>query len=228
MSTISIISPNPTSAKIHTKQLDLILARPPAPFRDEKEEEGLTSFDLIYKYLPNVRKWFQLQSSNSSQTIDENQFLMHFRKLTSFKDHEILDLFDTFDKDDSGKTGFDEFFLLISLLAARECCRTTQFLHLHGEALFSVLSKGSPQISFERFARIGFVVGVPEHMILQRLKEFGVGVFDTMNCEEFNLYYFTILDDLDKGNFDAKSANVLTSINTNDETVKSNEKCSIS
>lgn len=81
-----------------------------APFRDEKEEEGLTAFDLIYRYQANVRKWcrkltsaislvrrFQLQSSGTSgHTLDENQFIMHFRKLTTFKDHEILDIFDTF------------------------------------------------------------------------------------------------------------------------------------
>lgn len=66
---------------------------------------------------------------------------MHFRKLTTFKDHEILDIFDTFgacvapdcvsrcaDRDDSGRIGCDEFFLLLSLLAARESGRATQFL----------------------------------------------------------------------------------------------------
>ena len=59
--------------KLKMNMLDLILSRPPgtwyhlhrgcliasvAPFRDEKEEEGLTAFDLIYRYQANVRKWY--------------------------------------------------------------------------------------------------------------------------------------------------------------------------
>ena len=45
--------------------------------------------------IPPLR--FQLQASSSAApTLDENQFLLHFRKLTTFKDHELLDIFDTF------------------------------------------------------------------------------------------------------------------------------------
>lgn len=118
---------------------------------------------------------------------------MHFRKLTTFKDHEILDIFDTFgssaglaashlcaDRDDSGRIGCDEFFLLLSLLAARESGRATQFLcasvhparafsltsrrHIHSKQLFDTISKNTQQVTFERFARVGFVIGVPEHV----------------------------------------------------------------
>lgn len=64
--------------------------------------------------------------------------------------------------------------------------------------------------------------------ILQRLKEFGVGVFDSMTFDDFNTCYFAIFDDLDKGTFDAKST-VLTSISTSDiDAAKRDEKCVIS
>jgi hypothetical protein len=40
-----------------------------APFRDEQEEEGLGSFDLLYRYLPNVQKWYYFISPKSPDLV---------------------------------------------------------------------------------------------------------------------------------------------------------------
>lgn len=50
--------------------------------------------------------------------------------------------------------------------------------------MFNILAKeGTTSISFERFARLGVLLGISKWAILQRLKEFGIGVFDSMDYE---------------------------------------------
>lgn len=205
--------------RINEKHLNFILSRLPNDWRDEKEireEEGLSSFDLIYRYIAKIADWYRLQAGTNDGRLDENQFLYALRKLTTFKDHEILDLFDLFAWRDGSRMAFDEFFMLLALLAARECGRCTQFLHLHARPLFTLLARTedpNATISFERFSALAPILGISEQAILLRLREFGIGPLDPLSFEDFTLYYFATMDDLDKGNFEARST-VLTTIDT--------------
>jgi hypothetical protein len=52
-------------------------------------------------------------------------------------------------------------------------------------------------------------------------------VLDQLDAEDFILYYFVILDDLDKGNFDARSA-LHPAIASADDERAASEKCIIS
>jgi len=74
---------------------------------------------------------------------------------------------------------------------------------MHGKELFDFLAKyRSNSISFAKFScLVQSVLGISEQVTLQRLKDFEVGSFDTLNFEDFNLYCYAILDDLDKGDF---------------------------
>ena len=104
--------------------------------------QKLTRFDVLYvSDTPNgiggyqsAKKWFlsltctPLPSSSIDNTLNENQFLCFMEKLTNLEDYKILELFDLFDYDNTGKICFPEFFLLISLVAARESAKCTHFL----------------------------------------------------------------------------------------------------
>jgi len=176
---------------------------------EDEDDAQRDRFDLLYYRLDAVTHWFNTKKGPQG-TFDENQFLFHMRLLTYFRDHDLLDIFDLFDKDDSGSIGFEEFFLLLALLAARESGRSTQFLFMHGKKLFEIVSRGAPKISFQVFARIGLICGIPELALLNRLKEFNITLFDSFDCSEFLQYYFVILDDLDSGSFEARKGSTAT------------------
>jgi len=67
-------------------------------------------------------------ATSPGYTFNESQFAHFMARLTDFTEYETLDIFDLFDKDESGYIGFDEVFLIISLLAARESGQCTKFL----------------------------------------------------------------------------------------------------
>mmetsp|Transcript_46640 Transcript_46640/g.117486 ORF Transcript_46640/g.117486 Transcript_46640/m.117486 type:complete len:326 (+) Transcript_46640:24-1001(+) len=142
----------------------------------------------------------QTQAHWVDMILTENLFLKFLRQLTDLADHEILEIFDIFDKEDHGSIGFNEFFLLISMYCAKESGQSTQFLYMHSVNTFSLLcEKNSNVITFERFTRLGYILGLPETQLMSSLKEYSVNVYKPITYEEFTLYYFLILDDMDKG-----------------------------
>lgn len=154
----------------------------------------------------NIVKWFEENSTCSVveetpvYSFSENQFINFMRELTDHGDYEILEIFDMFDTEDTGSIGFNHFYLIFSLLLARESGQCTQFLYQHGRMMFDIMSdRNSQTLTFEQFARLGFILGISEQHILHSLKEFTLDLFDSFSFEDFLMYYFVILDNLDKG-----------------------------
>ncbi|KAL6051746.1 EF-hand calcium-binding domain-containing protein 9 [Balamuthia mandrillaris] len=165
-----------------------------------------TPFEVLYteEGFENARTWFrgkchaEEEDHGARIAMNENQFINFLRKLTDFNDYEILEILDIFDKHQNGSIAFEEFFLILSMLSAREFGQATQFLYLHGRQVFEILCHSiTTRINFERFARLGFVMGIPEEYILMRLLDYNLNTFHTFDREEFILYYFDILTHLD-------------------------------
>mmetsp|Transcript_33840 Transcript_33840/g.46311 ORF Transcript_33840/g.46311 Transcript_33840/m.46311 type:complete len:232 (+) Transcript_33840:2-697(+) len=134
--------------------------------------------------------------------MSENQFLTFMRSLTDFRDHEIIEIFDIFDYDSVGGISFDEYFLIVSMMAAINCAVCTQFLFLHGKQMFEMLLDPTTQkqkLTHERFTRLGFVMGFSEIQITTSLKDLDFDVFKFISFNDFMMYYFVILDDFDAG-----------------------------
>jgi hypothetical protein len=70
---------------------------------------------------------------------------------------------------------------------------------LHAKEMFDVLNSSSlsKTLSFERFGRLGFVLGIPEEYLALKLREFNTCTSDPLDFEIFNLCYFDILCQLD-------------------------------
>jgi len=174
----------------------------------DKSQSAKSLFQMLYteEGLNNTKEYF-LRKSKGNPYLDENQFFNISIKLTDFNDIETLQVFDTFDRKQAGTMELREFFLLISMLAAREEGQTTEFLYLHSKEIFDILNSSSAPskaLSFERFARLGFVIGIPEEYLALKLKEFNVCTSDPLDFETFNLCYFDILCQLD--NFRRKNS----------------------
>jgi hypothetical protein len=148
----------------------------------------------------NVRTWFQ-DHVNRQSGLSENQFLSLFHKLTDLSDYEILEIFDIFDTQDIGVVQWEDFFVLVALIAARECRQTTVFLYCYGKRMFQILANpATNKVNFERFSRLGFILGITEEELLLSLKEFNINkVTMQIDVEEFILYYFSILNKFDNG-----------------------------
>eukprot|EP01121_Diplochlamys_sp_Union-15-3_P006775 TRINITY_DN1729_c0_g3_i1.p1 TRINITY_DN1729_c0_g3~~TRINITY_DN1729_c0_g3_i1.p1 ORF type:complete len:224 (-),score=26.98 TRINITY_DN1729_c0_g3_i1:55-726(-) len=187
---------------VKTKFLELMLR---AKSDDDKGEshKDTSYFEEMFteEGLENLKNWFTEHSLDGS-TLEENQFIELIRNLTSFRDAKILELLDIFDKEDTGTIYWDEFFLLVALFAALESKHCTRFFHKYSNRMFEILggTKTNP-LNFERFSRLGFVLGIPEEHVLLTLQELEVEKIrlNNVSFEEFNLYYFTILDKIDRG-----------------------------
>jgi len=131
----------------------------------------------------------------------ENQYIECLRKLTNLKDYQILDLFDLFDYEDTGRISFSEFFLTMSLIAARASGECTNFLYRHGEHMFKILStleREGPVVQVQRLIGFGVILGVSEEDILKNLLAFGTDSRSSLEFQEFMTCSFALLDALDK------------------------------
>eukprot|EP01133_Synstelium_polycarpum_P007007 gene7007-8140_t len=165
-----------------------------------------TLFEKLYTKsgFSTARAWYEHNTSPAFM-MSEAQFTLLLRHLTDLASIAALDLFDALDKDDVGVIGFEEFFLVVALFAARECGQTTKFLYKHSRAMFemagAVAWDPGHQINFNRFAKFGSLVGIPEYQILNSLERFGIVIFDQINFELFQLFYFVILDEWDRSSY---------------------------
>lgn len=198
--------------KVISKFLDWVIFKIPENGTNQRLHTSTTWFDMLYAEsgYNNAKNWFMANASSPGNTFNESQFSQFMSRLTDFDEYDSLDIFDLFDKDETGYIGFDEFFLIISLLSARESGQCTKFLYKHGRSVFDLLSTtpsttsagpgtSHALITFEAFARFGFILGMSEIEIMAMLgPSFEVTVFDMMDIERFLLYYFYILDAYDK------------------------------
>jgi len=195
-------------------------------------EENVYQFEYLYTEtgFGNVKRWFNTAATppktlNEPKTFNENEFIKFLRELTDFPDHQILEVFDIFDKDDKGTIGFNEIFLLISLLAARETGHTLQFLYQHGKDFFDLLvdDLNTNILTFEQFLHLGYVMGLNEETICASLKDFQIDENELIDYDNFILYYYAVFDELDR-NKRASASNFSSSSSA----ITSKDKCVIS
>jgi len=199
------------SSYVNSKFLEQLLRARGDPNEDtdkDKEkhqtENDKTFFEDIFTEtaLTNLRKWFADHATTRTNQLDENQFVAFMRNLTCFPDYRILEILDIFDINDSGAINWDDFFILVALFAALESKKCTQFFYKWKNKIFELLAhQGANTINFERFSRFGYVIGIPEEHMLLTLQELEIekSRLNSINFEDFQLYYFAILEKLDKG-----------------------------
>ncbi|KAF2070177.1 hypothetical protein CYY_008504 [Polysphondylium violaceum] len=110
-----------------------------------------TLFQKLYtpKGFDTTKNWYEKNTFNTDFILRESQFVVLLRYLTDLNNIQILDLFDTLDKDDLGFIGFEEFFLLISFFSSRESAQTTRFLYRHSRDMFRLISGSTASISLD-------------------------------------------------------------------------------
>eukprot|EP00339_Tiarina_fusa_P010964 CAMPEP_0117028906 /NCGR_PEP_ID=MMETSP0472-20121206/20979_1 /TAXON_ID=693140 ORGANISM="Tiarina fusus, Strain LIS" /NCGR_SAMPLE_ID=MMETSP0472 /ASSEMBLY_ACC=CAM_ASM_000603 /LENGTH=236 /DNA_ID=CAMNT_0004736529 /DNA_START=167 /DNA_END=877 /DNA_ORIENTATION=- len=174
----------------------------PLLISNKQENKELSFFNLLYTDMgfKNCQKFFQDESSATKGTFTENQFIHFMRELTDLGDYQIVEMFDIFDCDDTGIIGFKSFFLLFSLIAALETGNGKQFLYLHLDAMFELIARSSTatHVTWQEFIRFGYLMGINECDIYNYLSMFNINIFHKISREEFEMYYFVVVDTLDE------------------------------
>eukprot|EP00012_Vannella_robusta_P004540 CAMPEP_0206204030 /NCGR_PEP_ID=MMETSP0166-20121206/13253_1 /ASSEMBLY_ACC=CAM_ASM_000260 /TAXON_ID=95228 /ORGANISM="Vannella robusta, Strain DIVA3 518/3/11/1/6" /LENGTH=182 /DNA_ID=CAMNT_0053623523 /DNA_START=195 /DNA_END=743 /DNA_ORIENTATION=- len=147
----------------------------------------------------NCQKFFHDESGGKG-TFTENQFIHFMRELTDLGDYQIVEMFDIFDCDDTGIIGFKAFFLLFSLITALESGNGKQFLYLHLDAMFELIARSATatHVTWQEFIRFGYLMGINECEIYNHLHMFNINIFHKISRDEFQMYYFVVVDTLDE------------------------------
>lgn len=165
--------------------------------------------DFFFRFLhsergfKNAKRWFSSQCKNLSAVPaaiwGEAEFLDFMRAASNLSDVRILNLFDWIEVD--GRVDFDAFFLVLALLFSVDCGQSTQFLYYHGRRFFDVCKKrpSDTTLSYNRFSRLAYAMGMTDDLIFGLLKQHGVTSFPpSIKFDRWQLYYFAIMKNFDK------------------------------
>jgi len=111
-------------------------------------EPGYRAFLALVASLGKSMPSFVIPSAEKSKTkepgpqgIEEDYFANLMRKLTDFRDWQIIDLFDLFDRYGDGIIRTRDLFVLIALIVSADARRSTLVFYLHRKELFEILSR---------------------------------------------------------------------------------------
>jgi len=111
-------------------------------------EAGYRAFLALVSSLGKALPSFVVPSSDRSRSkepgpegIEEDNFANLMRKLTDFRDWQIIDVFDLFDRHGDGLIRTRDLFVLIALLVSADARRSTLVFYLHRKELFEILSR---------------------------------------------------------------------------------------
>ena len=147
-------------------------------------------------------KWFQEHSTAPEYEMSEPQFMQFLQSLTKIYDWEVYEILDILDRRHTGTVSWEAFYILLSLYTAYYSKKLTKFLYKHGATVFQfVIDPVTKRLTFERFSRLGFLVGLSEDDILETCLFFGVrkNAMEMIGQEDFLLFYFSIFNTIDTG-----------------------------
>jgi hypothetical protein len=171
---------------------------------DGKNRKSKTLFDDLCgkSGVENAMRWFQLNSLPHECEMSEAQFMSFVQNLTKVYDWEVYEILDILDRRHSGTIEWEAFYILLCLYTAYYSKRLTKFLYKHGVTVFHfLLDPVTKRLTFERFSRLGYLVGLSEDDILEVCLVFGYrkSAMEMMGQEDFLLFYFSIFNTIDTG-----------------------------
>jgi hypothetical protein len=185
--------------KVHLPVIQEVL------LHEGEEDDTDKPFLLLHseKGFKLCKTWFSSHCRNLSvapaAVWSETEFLYFMRQATNLGDVRILNLFDWLET--GGYMEFDSFFLVLALLFSVECGQSTQFLYYHGRRFFHLCKKNESDttLSYNRFSRLAYAIGMTDDLIFGLLKQHGVQHFPSeIKFERYQLFYFAILKNFDK------------------------------
>ena len=109
----------------------------------------------------------------------------------------VFDLFDALQPRGYATISFNEFYLLIILLAAKESGQLLNAFYNHSIQFFYLISAAQETISGERMLRFGRIISLKEEILQENCTKLGYNSFSQIKFDDFNLYYFCLFNQFD-------------------------------
>lgn len=172
-------------------------------------------FDLLitpsgYK---EITEWLQRKSSSvempnesctrhdkDNELNEYDEFRVHYlfkEILNEVYENQIQDIFDLFETKNNSKITNTEIYLIITFMTAMDSVQTLEFLYLFGDKVFQALSMGQSRMGCSRMKSFGKLIGITERKLLAIMKDLNLNEDHEVSFEEFELFYFTIFDELE-------------------------------
>lgn len=167
-----------------------------------KESSGnvrVNFYELIHTTygFETLQTWF---CSQSGSEIDEYGLWKILKEICiKITETTTWEIFDTLSQDMT--ITFKEFCMLIILYAAAETGQLKLMLYMHGRKMYQLLAGGEKQeIAFERFKRIGRILGLNENFLNEKAKKLSISPFKgSLNFDNFELFYYEVFASYDQG-----------------------------
>ncbi|KAK2489370.1 hypothetical protein MC885_008549 [Smutsia gigantea] len=140
-------------------------------------------------------EYFHLLDVHCRNTLNDVLFYHFLRHVTNLKRRQIMIVFDMLDWNAVGEIGFDQFYMLVCILLARQNHLEKQFIFRHSRPVFELLDlDGELRISAAKFRMYNFLFNIKKQQLKELYHDFDITGDCRLNYKEFKLFTIFSMD----------------------------------
>ncbi|KAL0608436.1 EF-hand calcium-binding domain-containing protein 9 [Plecturocebus cupreus] len=144
-------------------------------------------------------EYFHLLDVHGKNTLNDVLFYHFLHHVTDLKKTQINIVFDMLDWSAVGEIGFEQFYMLVCILLARQNHLEAQFMYRHSRLVFDLLNpKGDLTIGPENFEMYRFLFNIQKQELKDLFHDFDITGDHRLNYQEFKLYTIVCINKLQR------------------------------
>ncbi|XP_066132897.1 EF-hand calcium-binding domain-containing protein 9 [Saccopteryx bilineata] len=133
-------------------------------------------------------QYFHLLDVHNNNTLNDVLFYHFLRHVTNWNRKQIMSVFDLLDWETMGEIGFEEFYMLVCMLLARQNQLEEQFLFRHSRLVFELLDiNGELRINAEDLYMYEFLFNIKKEQLQEFYGDLDITGDRCLNYKEFKL-----------------------------------------
>ncbi|XP_066199811.1 EF-hand calcium-binding domain-containing protein 9 [Saccopteryx leptura] len=133
-------------------------------------------------------QYFHLLDVHNNNTLNDVLFYHFLRHVTNWNRKQIMSVFDLLDWETMGEIGFEEFYMLVCMLLARQNQLEEQFLFRHSRLVFELLDiNGELRIGAEDLYMYEFLFNIKKEQLQEFYGDLDITGDRCLNYKEFKL-----------------------------------------
>ncbi|XP_005599286.2 EF-hand calcium-binding domain-containing protein 9 [Equus caballus] len=139
--------------------------------------------------------YFHLLDVHRKNTLNDVLFYHFLHHVTTLKRRQINIVFNMLDWSAMGEIGFDQFYMLVCILLARENQLEEQFIFRHSRPVFELLDlDGELKIGADNFHMYNFLFNIKRQELRELYHDFDITGDRLLNYKEFKLFTMFSMD----------------------------------
>ncbi|XP_020932772.1 EF-hand calcium-binding domain-containing protein 9 [Sus scrofa] len=140
-------------------------------------------------------EYFYLLDVHRKKTLNDVLFYHFLHHVTNLKRNQITIVFNMLDWNAVGEIGFDQFYMLVCILLARENHLEEQFIFRHSRPVFELLDlDGELKIGPANFHMYNFLFNIKKQQLRELYHDFDITGDRLLNYKEFKLFTIFSMD----------------------------------